>query len=520
MAGETAHLLREIENSVYQLRTHRLELVYLMGNEQGLRHKINQFLEENKRASFLIEGLQLFLEKSPHLSPDYVQDLTQVLEESSKLLVYYQQMIEFQLDELDIWQMPHQEISVVQQHLLRIASGENTELLTQLSEDVKTQILVAQEHERQAVAVLKNVIILRGLIIFGSLLISGVVAVILAVYTSRGIARPLEKVTQVAKEVTESSNFSLRVPVITEDEVGILARALNHLIQGMADYTLELQATQTQLIQTEKMSSLGQMVAGVAHEINNPLNFIIANLDYIERYCSDLLTLISLYQEYQIDPSPRIKNHLEVMEFEFMQQDLWKILDSMKVGSERIEHLVISLRNFSHLDQSERKRIDLHQGIEDTLIILSHRLKAGIQVIKNYQIISPIECYPASLNQVFMNLINNAIDVLEIKLKEHKSMEIPTLWIETRQLGMEQVEIRIRDNGPGISPAIQNKIFDPFFTTKPVGKGTGLGMAISYQIITKHKGQLYLNSEYKQGAELIIILPINATVTTAVNHQD
>ncbi len=275
----------------------------------------------------------------------------------------------------------------------------------------------------------------------------------------------------------------------------------------------ELQQTQAQLVQTEKMSSLGQLVAGVAHEINNPVSFVYGNLTYASQYTQDLLHLLQLYQQHYPHPALEIQAKEEAIELEFLLEDLPKILSSMQMGAERICQIVLSLRNFSRLDESEMKLVDIHEGIDSTLLILQNRLKANgenpaIEVIKEYGILPRVECYAGQMNQVFMNILSNAIDALEDKIRGEEYPS-PCIWIRTEVRVGNQVAICIADNGPGMMEAVRDKLFDPFFTTKPVGKGTGLGLSISYQIvIEKHGGQLRCISAPRQGAEFVIEIPI------------
>ena len=276
----------------------------------------------------------------------------------------------------------------------------------------------------------------------------------------------------------------------------------------------ELQTTQTQLIQSEKMSSLGEMVAGIAHEINNPINFIHGNLSYASEYVEDLLGLATICQREEQNYSAIIKK-IEEMDLDFLAQDLPKLLKSMKVGTSRIRDIVLSLRNFSRLDEAEMKDVDIHEGIDNTLMILQHRLKAksdrqAIEVIKKYAEIPEINCYAGQLNQVFMNIISNAIDALEEKNVAEDSQFInPRICITTELMEESTVKITIADNGLGMSEEVKQKIFNPFFTTKPVGSGTGLGLSISYQVIVeKHKGQLDCNIIPKKGTEFLIIIPM------------
>lgn len=275
----------------------------------------------------------------------------------------------------------------------------------------------------------------------------------------------------------------------------------------------QLQNTQAQLIQSEKMSSLGQLVAGVAHEINNPVNFIHGNLPYVNKYAIDLLHLVKLYQQEYPQESEIIQAEIEEMDLEFIAADMAKIIDSMKGGTERIRQIVLSLRNFSRLDESEMKLVDIHEGIESTLLILHNRLQSShIQVIKEFSNLPKVECYPGQLNQVFMNILGNAIDALDSSCIQYNEEEKKTIGIRTQILETRRIIIEIADNGPGMKYQVQNQIFDPFFTTKQVGKGTGLGMYVSYQIVVqKHHGQLQCISLPGRGAVFQIEIPIQQT---------
>jgi len=276
----------------------------------------------------------------------------------------------------------------------------------------------------------------------------------------------------------------------------------------------ELKATQAQLIQTEKMSSLGQMIAGIAHEINNPVSFISGNLEYTEKYVQDLLELVRLFHESHPQPVTEVQKYIEEIELDFLSEDLPKMLASMKVGAERIFQIVLSLRNFSRTDEGEMKPSNIHEGIDSTLLILQNRLKPrgnypGIRIIKAYGELPLIDCYAGQLNQVFMNLLGNAIDALEESNSKSGQPRIPEITIRTEILQPDFITIRIADNGLGMTAEINQKLFDPFFTTKPVGKGTGLGLSISYQIIVeKHQGSLKCVSAPGAGAEFWIELPI------------
>ena len=336
-----------------------------------------------------------------------------------------------------------------------------------------------------------------------------------------------------------ATDGSIREWVGTHTDISDRVQVLEALKQSAAQYRSQatqlekafrdLHDTQTQLIQTEKISSLGQLVAGVAHEINNPINFIYGNITHASQYARDLLDLLHLYQEKYPNPLPEIAEAAEDIEVNFLMEDFPKILESMKVGADRIRDLVVSLRNFSRLDESQMKRVDIHEGIESTLLILQHRLKAtasrpAIEVIKEYGDFPKIECYAGQLNQVFMNLIANAIDALEEYNSKRSTKDIyscPNTIRITTSTNSNTVSIRISDNGLGITQEVIRNLFDPFFTTKPVGKGTGLGLSISYQIVVeKHRGKLQCFSVPGDGAEFIIEIPIAQQVSPLVSENN
>jgi len=270
----------------------------------------------------------------------------------------------------------------------------------------------------------------------------------------------------------------------------------------------DLQQTQAQMIQNEKMVSLGQLVAGVAHEINNPVSFIYGNLIHVSEYTQDLLSFVQLYQKHYPDPAAEIIERAEAIDLDFMIEDLPKTLTSMQMGADRIRQLVLSLRNFSRLDEAEMKPVNIHEGMESTLLILQHRLKANgdapeIQLVKEYEKLPEVSCHAAQLNQVFMNIISNAIDALSSSETNNQKIIIRT------EVAGDLALIPIADNGPGMPEEVRSRIFDPFFTTKPVGKGTGLGLSISYKIVVeKHRGKLKCTSQPGDGTEFSIEIPI------------
>jgi predicted ATPase/signal transduction histidine kinase len=313
--------------------------------------------------------------------------------------------------------------------------------------------------------------------------------------------------------------------------------------QQLQESLEQLQQTQAQLVQTEKISSLGQLVAGVAHEVNNPVGFIMGNLDYAKQYIDDLLKLVHLYQEHNPSPAKEITNYIKKIDFEFLVSDLPKMISSMEVGTERIRGIMQSLRNFSRVDSSDKKAVDIHEGIETTLMILQHRLKPrqerpAIQIVKKYGDLPLVKCYSGQLNQVFMNLLANAIDALDeynqgrTYLEIEKNPNIITITTElvtleeelaigqenltNEKITNEKVVIRIADNGPGMPEAVRKKLFNPFFTTKPEGKGTGLGLSISFQIVTeKHGGVIECISSPGEGACFVIQLPLEAELPSS-----
>ncbi len=358
------------------------------------------------------------------------------------------------------------------------------------------------------------------------------VATFIGILTSRWITKPILYLSKASFAIA-SGDLNQTIQPSRLQEINILAKSFNRMAKQLqaAFHELEatnvdlenrvsertaelkntldeLQKTQSQLIQTEKMSSLGQMVAGIAHEINNPVSFIYGNLTHAQEYTQDLLGLLQLYQQHLPNPPAVIKQEIDVIEFEFVKEDIIRTLDSMKVGSERISEIVLGLRNFSRLDEAEYKKADIHAGIDSTLMILEHRLKPQnnypkIEVVKKYADLPQIECYAGQLNQVFMNLLANAIDALN----EGKIAQ-PQIILSTEIIDDKQVVIRITDNALGIPADIQQKLFDPFFTTKPPGKGTGLGLSISYQIITeKHGGSIECISELGVGTTFVITIP-------------
>ncbi|MEM6751401.1 MAG: ATP-binding protein [Cyanobacteria bacterium P01_C01_bin.38] len=349
------------------------------------------------------------------------------------------------------------------------------------------------------------------------------------------IATPLNELITVADDIS-SGKFDINLKLNREDEIGRLASSFNIMAtqlnttfnrlenakielenkveertQELQNTLVNLRNTQAQMLQAEKMSALGQTVAGVAHEINNPVNFIHANIQYVETYIKNLLELVALYQKYYPETPELLQDKIEEIDLEFITEDSVKILASMNMGSVRIREIVKSLRSFSRLDEADYKKVDIHQGIDNTLLILQHRLKnnptqSEIKIIKDYAQIPSVECYAGKLNQVFMNILGNAIDALS---GLRTSDTTANICISTQVFDKNWVRICISDNGMGIKEEVSKNIFNPFFTTKPVGKGTGLGLSISYQIIVEtHRGKIYCDSELGKGTKFVVEIPI------------
>ena len=542
-ADEQQHLLKDLEYSVQSVQLHPKRLISVLGDSIWFEYETAKFLRDVDGVNKIIAELESFSKENSRGLAVNSTELKELLNGYKTTTESYAQLIKSFWQQIAPSSLKIEEVKDAQQKVLDLIRGDQAVKIDvkfeRLSESLSLTTQIAKAEQQQAYINFNIAEKLRLQIIVVSMSVSVATAIFLAICTSRAIAIPLQAVTSIAKNITQQANFNLQAPVTTEDEVGTLAKSINQLVKWVAEYTDELEFarqtleervqerteeltaalhklkhTQTQLIQTEKMSSLGQMVGGVAHEINNPINFIYGNLEHANQYIIDLVNLVRLYQQEYPQPTEIIAEEIEAIELEFIAEDLLKMLESMKIGSDRIRQIVLSLRNFSRLDEAQMKLVDIHEGIDNTLLILNSRLKDKIEVIKNYGELPEIECYPAQLNQVFMNILVNAIDALE-EWEEKNSLKGKNsqILIQTQKLESGNIRVRICDNGPGISPAIKSKLFDPFFTTKEPGKGTGIGLAICYQIIEKHHGKIEAISSQGMGAEFAIVLPTTTQIS-------
>jgi two-component system NtrC family sensor kinase len=516
-------LLNKLQVALLRTQTDRQRLVYGIEKPEIFENQYQQLQKNTDSLKSLLSEVQ------SHKTMEHVEGFQDFIKVYYPILSIYIQKLETVTDQLKKLQENNAKTSVKSKLLSDLAKNKIELKLDSATNELAEIIDRAEEQEGAARSALLKARALRAQIVFASMALSIVVAVMLANFTSRAIAKPLAAVTNIAERVTQESNFELQVPVTGTDEVGVLATSLNQLIMKVNNLLAELKTEQeTKRFQNDKMVSLGRMLAGVAHEINNPINFIYANIDPARNYVEDILQLLETYETEIPSLPPAVLAHAEEIDLDFVKEDLMKIFQSMQVGAERAKALVLSLKDFSRLEDEAPTPVDLHACIDSSLLILNNRIKHGIEVVRNYGNIPKVEGYMGLLYQVFVNIINNAIDALEEKVKIEKthsnevnhqlppesqeqkaSSFLPKISITTEYLDDDSVVVRISDNGTGMPRESQEKMFQTFFTTKPRGVGTGLGLAIGREIVVKkHGGTINCWSEVGTGTEFTIALPI------------
>lgn len=519
IADEEGGLLSSLQGVLLEIQSHQQKIGPLFNQPQALQVENSELMAHIAEAEMLLSqmwkfsqknsqgDLQAFLNKQENTTKGYFQQLKLLLQQISSLSAEPQ---EFSKAQSLIWQFNTNSSAI-----------DFNEFIHELNSFVKT----VRERQEAADISQNQAAVLQAQIIIFSILLSTILSAILAYYISITIAHPIKAVTDVAQQVTKEANFDIQAPVTTADEVGELATALNQLIQQVKQLLEEQKVeTQARLIQSEKMCSLGRMLAGVAHEINNPVNFISGNLVHAKNYVDDILNLLHTYKAEIPNPPVAVQTLAQEIDLEFLEDDLPKLLNSIEFGANRTREIAASLKDFSRLDEGEIQKVDIHDCIDSTLLILQNRLKKGIKIIRNYGNIPAVPGYTGLLYQVFMNLLSNAIDAVDEKSAVSSQFSpdqfSPEITITTKSYEKDWVIVRIADNGLGISEENQAKIFEMFFTTKPRGIGTGLGLAISYQIVVeKHGGQITCKSEVDKGTEFIISLPIAPDQVTPVDSE-
>ncbi|GAB4198502.1 MAG: hypothetical protein Fur006_48310 [Coleofasciculaceae cyanobacterium] len=507
-AQDKIRTLQHLQTVLLHVQAHKQSFLTSVNKPERLREEYNHFLEHVAEFDRAWSRFKATYEKPKPVPmreiPGELATFKRLVLTNDKFIAQYFEQVALILKQIISSNVQPEEREKAQKQFLKL-SDSTLELKIENLVDTLTDLIhfADREYEQaQTEGIAAEAIRVR--IIATSIALSVALALVLAIDTSRAIAHPIQSTTKVAQQVTQDKNFNLQAPITTEDEVGVLTASLNQLILRV-NQLLEDQkaANYTQLIQSEKMSSLGRMITGVAHEINDPVNFIYGNSLHANDYVKDLLALLETYTREIPNPPHAVQAKREEIDFDFLKDDVLKLLNSMKLGAERTAQIIMSLRDFSHLDEAIAHPVDLHACINSTLLILNSRLKREITVIRNYSNIPEIKGYAGLLYQVFMNLLSNAIDALEASQNDKR------ITITTEVQKDNWVVVKIADNGSGISADDRPKIFDDFFTTKPPGLGTGLGLVISHQIIVeKHGGTITCNSELGVGTEFAIALPI------------
>ncbi|MGP1382005.1 MAG: ATP-binding protein [Thainema sp.] len=491
--------LRDLQTNIAALPFHQQILLNSLGSPEEFQR---QQLEINQRLAVAEQSFQQLRGDATVVSSP---KLLALLDSHRTTLSVYQRELEILIDEFPVYSSTGEQRNVSIQTYLKFVKSPKSRRLYLLTQDIAPFVQTASQRYQVAQQNLNAAERAQVHIIIASAFISIILSILCAWLTSRAITKPLNQVTQIARRVRDENNLDLHVPVASFDEVGDLATSFNQLIQQIRRLLdAQRQEQAEKLIESERMASLGRMLAGVAHEINNPINFVYGNINFAENYINDLFQLIQIYETELSPSSDRIQDAREELDLEFIKSDLPKLLSSMKVGSERARQIVLSLRNFSRLNESETHLLKVHDCIDGALLILRNRIKNHIQVNCHYGSIPEIEGYAGSLYQVFTNLIGNAVDALE----EQATDSVKQIQITTGQYNNEQIYVEIADNGPGIPEHVRERIFEPFFTTKPADIGTGLGLAISCRAIDRHQGQMTCESQVGHGTRFTIFLPV------------